>query len=263
MLNIKIMNTVITIVVICCVIAIVSGAGVGLYFGLKHPKDKKVACVLSDWSACSKDCDGTQTRKIEIHPKNGGKGCGPLSQDCGTKCQVDCETSDWSACSKDCDGTQTRKIEIHPKNGGKGCGPLSQHCGTPPPCPVDCETSVWSECDVACNKSTSVETGKQTRTVLTPSANGGRKCPPSPLPSGNEWQRSCSNTPEPCPKPDSPFKAHACNYNVDCADIAKKWYDYDNTSSQYYRCTGMNGNCTYYDGISLCTKDNDACSQLF
>ena len=87
----------------------------------------------SDWSRCTKDCDGgTQTRNFTIRqtPKNGGKACPNEveTRPCNTEaCQpLDCEGkwSDWSKCTKPCDGgTQFRNFTIlrAPEYGGEAC----------------------------------------------------------------------------------------------------------------------------------------------
>lgn len=85
--------------------------------------------------------------------------------------------SSWSQCSAPCGGgtqTQTRSIITNAANGGNACGSniQTQSCNTQP-CPVDCVVSPWSSCSAACG-----QTGKITRTVITPASNGGKACPP-------------------------------------------------------------------------------------
>jgi len=81
-----------------------------------------VACQLSEfegWSKCSAECGGgtqSQSRTIEVRPKNAGKACDVLEESrvCNTfSCDLDCELSPWSpftACSKAC-GTGFRMKE--------------------------------------------------------------------------------------------------------------------------------------------------------
>ncbi len=100
---------------------------------------------------------------------------------------VNCTVSawgEWSTCSASCGGgtqTQTRTVITPAENGGTACPALTQSrsCNTqactPGGTPVDCVVSAWSEwsqCDAACNG-----TQMRTRTIVTPSSNGGATCP--------------------------------------------------------------------------------------
>jgi hypothetical protein len=110
-----------------------------------------VDCLMSRWSGwskCSKDCEGgveERTRSILTKPKNGGKGCGAVSdgRPCNTgSCDRDCTLEDWTAwspCSMACSrGNQyrVRKVDIPIRGGGKCPKPKSsrryelQDCNT-------------------------------------------------------------------------------------------------------------------------------------
>jgi hypothetical protein len=144
----------------------------------------------SEWSACDKTCGGgsqSQTRTITQQAANGGAACPTtLSQTraCGTDpCPVDCVVSEWGSwltCSKACGGgeqSQTRTVVTPAAYGGKACPVLSQsqQCNSQP-CPVNCVVSDWSafgECSTRCGGGVQ----SQSRTVVTPAANGGVECP--------------------------------------------------------------------------------------
>ena len=149
-------------------------------------------CVVSDWSAwgtCSATCGGgtqTHTRTVRSPASNGGADCPPLTetQTCNTQaCPVDCLVSPWSSwgtCSAACGGgtqTHTRDILTSASNGGAACPVLTetQACNTQS-CPVDCTVSPWSAwgtCSASCGGGTQT----QTRSIVTPAANGGQACP--------------------------------------------------------------------------------------
>ena len=151
-----------------------------------------VDCSVSAWTAfstCSVACGGgtqTQTRTVVTPASNGGAACPVLTntQPCNTQaCPVDCVVSAWSAwsaCSTSCGGgtqTQTRTVVTPASNGGAACPVLTntQPCNTQA-CPVDCVVSAWSAWS-ACSTSCGGGTQTQTRTVITPAANGGTACP--------------------------------------------------------------------------------------
>lgn len=97
---------------------------------------------------------------------------------------VDCKMSDWSvwsACPTTCGGgekVRTRQVLSLPSNGGKECEhTVEREACNIQGCPTDCvvgDWTEWSTCSVACG-------GKgvqsRTRSVLRPSANGGKECP--------------------------------------------------------------------------------------
>jgi hypothetical protein len=92
-----------------------------------------VECGLSHWSAwgkCSKECGGgiqSQTRSLEIKPKNGGKACDALmqSQPCNSgSCDADCELGKWMSwkpCNKACSlGFEERRKRVLSEVKGDG-----------------------------------------------------------------------------------------------------------------------------------------------
>ncbi|DAZ96645.1 TPA: hypothetical protein N0F65_005824 [Lagenidium giganteum] len=158
-----------------------------------------VDCSMSDWSAWG-ECKEVEprrwrrshTRTITVQPMYGGRECPSLEQ--SEACaKVDCVVSDWSewsVCQRGEDEyrghfgqqiahetwwqTQTRTITTQPMYGGDKCPDLTQRklCK-----PVECEVtewSTWSECYLD-NSGKWVK--KQTRTILTQPAYGGRMCP--------------------------------------------------------------------------------------
>jgi hypothetical protein len=156
-------------------------------------------CLVSDWSPLS-DCSATacgttgtrtRTRNVITPPKNGGKSCPQLVEDINCfapSCPEDCLVSAWSpysSCSAtacNTTGTQTRtRTIVRPNNyGGQSCPTLTEsiNCATGP-CPVDCVVSDWSpltNCTAA--PCASVGTQTRTRSIITPSAYGGKSCPP-------------------------------------------------------------------------------------
>ena len=87
-------------------------------------KDKnKVDCKLSNWSNC---VNGIQTRNIIQQPKNGGKSCGNLKQNCNIDCVINFdsgkklnhETIEY-----------TGNITKQAMNGGKPCGNTIDNIG--------------------------------------------------------------------------------------------------------------------------------------
>lgn len=148
-----------------------------------------VDCVMSewtDWSNCSKPCDGgthTRTRKVLQAPLRGGKPCGPTieTKTCNsTPCAVNCKLSPWTPwteCTKPCNtGSQMRARDIltNASNGGEPCQATLevQSCNTQRCSPVPCELSEWSEwspCTAICGGGTQ----KRDRTVTKPPLNGG------------------------------------------------------------------------------------------
>lgn len=152
-----------------------------------------IDCVLSDWSGfgtCSVTCGGgtkIRTRSIITASEHGGAACGVLEEavTCNVEpCPIDCvasEWSDWATCSVTCGGgtqARTRSVVTSAAHGGVSCGDLEEtRACNGHACPIDCVVSDWadaSSCSVACGGGTAV----RTRTVVTPSANGGVACPP-------------------------------------------------------------------------------------
>jgi len=139
----------------------------------------------SDWSRCTKDCDGgTQTRNFTIRqtPKNGGEACPKEveTRPCNTEpCQpLDCEGkwSDWSKCTKDCDGgTQFRNFTIlrPPENGGEAC---PKEVETRP-----CNTESCPEIPITLNGYKNVHTDQGDSGV-------GKQCGGSPIYSSAKWE---------------------------------------------------------------------------
>jgi hypothetical protein len=96
-----------------------------------------VQCGLSNWSPwgkCSKECGGgvqSQTRSLEVKPKNGGMACDALmqSQPCNTQsCDVDCvlgKWMDWKPCNKACSAgfEERRKRMVSEAQGDGFCLP--------------------------------------------------------------------------------------------------------------------------------------------
>jgi len=92
-----------------------------------------VECELSHWSnwgKCSKECGGgvqSQTRSLEVKPKNGGKACDAKmqSQPCNTdNCDQDCELGKWmdfQPCTKACNaGYEERRKRVLSEAKGDG-----------------------------------------------------------------------------------------------------------------------------------------------
>jgi len=92
-----------------------------------------VDCGLSYWSTwnkCTKECGGgvqSQTRSLDVKPKNGGQACDTLmqSQPCNTgSCDADCELGKWmefQPCTKSCNlGYQERRKRVLAEARGAG-----------------------------------------------------------------------------------------------------------------------------------------------
>jgi hypothetical protein len=92
-----------------------------------------VECQLSSWSAwskCSKECGGgvqSQTRSLEVKPKNGGGACDALTQTqpCNSgSCDKDCELGKWmdfKPCTKACGaGYSERRKRVLAEAQGEG-----------------------------------------------------------------------------------------------------------------------------------------------
>eukprot|EP00930_Biecheleria_cincta_P066152 TRINITY_DN5216_c0_g2_i1.p1 TRINITY_DN5216_c0_g2~~TRINITY_DN5216_c0_g2_i1.p1 ORF type:complete len:1322 (+),score=217.62 TRINITY_DN5216_c0_g2_i1:131-4096(+) len=146
--------------------------------------------VWSDWSECSKTCNGgvrTQTRKIKTPAAWGGKACEPSdekSESCNEQnCPVDCCWSSWtpfSLCSKSCEGgmmSRTRVKAPAESDGGIPCVGApeeSNFCNTQG-CPRDCQWTAWSQW-TDCSKKCGGGKIKRFRDISVASKNGGEKC---------------------------------------------------------------------------------------
>jgi hypothetical protein len=163
-----------------------------------------IDCATGPWSefgACSKTCgDGvqTQTRKISIPAKNGGKACGPLTQSLPCKddpCPIHCQVSEWGsygACSKTCGGgtkVKARAIIRKGRHGGAVCPLLEEAtaCNTFR-CPKDCLVSKWSHWSDFNDGGASL---KRTRFVTREASLGGKRCPA--LVQTKAWSEKCEN----------------------------------------------------------------------
>lgn len=152
-----------------------------------------VHCELGDWSLwtlCSKSCGGglsSRSRTEKIAAMYGGNLCtGSTSQDqaCNANpCPVDCPWADWTdfdACTTTCGGgtkKRSRVVWVAPAHGGAECdgSTVNQEVCNDAPCPVDCRFSDWSAfttCSQTCNGGMS----SRSRSVVTPSSNGGLPC---------------------------------------------------------------------------------------
>ena len=157
------------------------------------PLTKSDDCLVSDWtdwSLCSKDCDGgikTRTRRIISEGTTKGKKCPVLSENtsCNNiKCDIDCvlsEWSPWSECDTPCgDGEQTRfrKPLVFSKNNGKRCDPNlfeTKKCNNKP-CGKDCVVSNWSAWSL-CSNNCGPGIKTRTRKIKQEASTGGKNCP--------------------------------------------------------------------------------------
>jgi len=130
--------------------------------------------IWSDWSGCTKPCDGLKRRSRVIAVQGRGHGtpcegslkevhpCNPdVNQlalpECKEKPKLDCEVATWGLwepCSHECGGgttMRTRQVLQEPDNGGQGC---TDDLSMVKPCntvkcntectPVDCTWGAWS-----------------------------------------------------------------------------------------------------------------------
>jgi len=143
-----------------------------------------------EWAPCDEACGPgwhTRVRSMEVEAQFGGRPAeGPSfeMQGCQAKpCPVDCVVSAWKTegtCSVSCGGgdqKEERTIKQEALHGGFSCPTDLERtvaCNENP-CPVDCVLSAWTrngECSVSCGGGNREEV----RTVITPTADGGRGC---------------------------------------------------------------------------------------
>eukprot|EP00931_Biecheleriopsis_adriatica_P096084 TRINITY_DN6972_c0_g1_i3.p1 TRINITY_DN6972_c0_g1~~TRINITY_DN6972_c0_g1_i3.p1 ORF type:complete len:1953 (-),score=306.09 TRINITY_DN6972_c0_g1_i3:279-6137(-) len=135
----------------------------------------------SEWSACTRTCDGTKrrSRRIAVQGRGNGRWCRgstkesspcnpspgvPAPNGCRADSKQDCVMSqwtEWSECDQTCGGGQMRRersVDTEATGGGKTCGGhLSETTGcASQPChaerhPQDCQWGEWSSWG-ACNK---------------------------------------------------------------------------------------------------------------
>jgi len=132
-----------------------------------------VACVVSNWTACSLPCgNGTRSRSITVPSQYNGTACPDLTEACNTHaCPINCAVSNWGNCSLPCgSGTQNRSIIVHPQHGGADCLPLSEVCNAQH-CPIACAVSNWTACSKECGG------GTQNRSITVQPQHGGADCP--------------------------------------------------------------------------------------
>lgn len=150
-----------------------------------------IDCLVSEfsqWSACSKSCNGgvqSKRRSITQPVAYGGKVCPSLqvSRDCNIQdCPVNCALSQWnswSKCSQSC-GTGTsgrgRSIVTASAYGGIKCAVLSEskNCNVHL-CPVDCVVSAFGSYD-QCSKTCGTGSQTKRRSIDVPAAYGGKGC---------------------------------------------------------------------------------------
>jgi hypothetical protein len=166
-----------------------------------------VDCVVTEWSEwtpCTAPCGGgtrERARVILVEDEYGGEECPSNLNETGVcntdACPRSCEVSawsNWSTCSVSCGGgttTRTRNITVSyiPGPGTTPCPTLSESttCNTAG-CPIACVVSNWTDFGVCqrsatntttCSMSNATRAGFQyrTRTITTPSLNGGSSCP--------------------------------------------------------------------------------------
>jgi len=157
----------------------------------------------SEWSACTRTCDGTKrrSRNIAVHGRGNGKWClgstkesSPCNPSPGGLAPVSCRPAEkqdcrmsswtpWSECDATCDGGQERRersVTHEAAGGGQACeGSLSQtrSCAvqacTSNQQPQDCQWASWSQWG-ACNKCGGQR--ERFRHILHEATDGGRPC---------------------------------------------------------------------------------------
>ena len=162
-------------------------------------KCREVPCPqwsVTEWSACSKSCDGgLKTRTVTCENSHIGR-CLLVNRPnetikCGTESCPQWIAGVWSKCSKSCDGGTKFRI-VTCKNNHVGKCPQTtkpttkQECNDMP-CP-QWSVGQWSKCSKSCNG------GIQTRTVECKNNHVG-KCTENDKP---EYERRCANVS--CPK---------------------------------------------------------------
>jgi hypothetical protein len=151
----------------------------------------------SDWSACSKSCDGGQhsrVRTIKVHAQNGGRLCEDALQETRVCNNIACASgqlsgncqlatwSSWSACSTTCgQGVEKRQRSViaEAQEGGKACAnavseirgcPAVQQCSK-----QDCvwdDWTLWAQCTRSCGTGTR----SRARSVKVAPMFGGKPC---------------------------------------------------------------------------------------
>lgn len=135
----------------------------------------KVDCELSPWapwSICGKTCGGDQqlrTRRIQMHPQNGGNPCSDALTEikecarnpCSGKPPTDCKFGDWepwAECDR-CSGEKKRMRSLitAPSHGGRECDPTTMdEVGK---CDRECDEELvcewndwgrWTDCSATC-----------------------------------------------------------------------------------------------------------------
>lgn len=179
-----------------------------------------VDCLFASWSQwtpCTRTCDGLQRRNRRVDRFGRGKGkwcvgnlketrtCNPVVGDappagCSTGPIADCRFSMWgvwSVCSATCDGgmhTRSRTIVSEAANGGQACeGPMTQvrecsrnECVLPPP--RDCKLGDWREWG-ACGKCNGQRF--RSRNIIQYAENGGLNCDDADTQEATSCPRQC------------------------------------------------------------------------
>lgn len=147
----------------------------------------------TQWSSCSKSCDGlkARSRRIQVQGQGHGEWCRGATQErtacpaCGDAPPVDCvlgQWSAWSSCQATCGSAQVRRerlLKREARRGGQACqGSLVDikdcdlpSCPSPPP--VDCLYGEWGSWG-ACTQ----EGGQRNRFrhILRQARHGGKAC---------------------------------------------------------------------------------------
>eukprot|EP00930_Biecheleria_cincta_P035557 TRINITY_DN24452_c0_g3_i1.p1 TRINITY_DN24452_c0_g3~~TRINITY_DN24452_c0_g3_i1.p1 ORF type:complete len:1286 (-),score=145.81 TRINITY_DN24452_c0_g3_i1:109-3966(-) len=161
----------------------------------------------TDWSVCTRTCNGGQSsrhRVERINALHGGRPCvGTTTEEqiCNADgCPKHCKWSDWtewSCCDKTCGGGEklaTRSVLVKAEWGGDLCdgSPERKDACNSMGCPQDCvwaSWTAWSLCTALCDGGEM----SRTRNRLQPSLNGGKLCE-------GDTSESCSCNMQACPK---------------------------------------------------------------